>query len=138
MLPRRRSNRLPATLVRKKEKFNQDGFVAFPDILDAIQCDALACNVRALEKAVGKPRSLLDQQWCMELAHLLRWNEMLQNMMQRDAVAVQCTLFDKTPKKNWLVSLHQDLSIPVKDRVDSPECYGWSEKEGSGVCAASC
>jgi hypothetical protein len=46
--------------VRKKEKFNQDGFVAFPDILDAIQCDALACNVRALEKAVGKPRSLLD------------------------------------------------------------------------------
>jgi hypothetical protein len=37
----------------------------------------------------------------MELAHLLRWNEMLQNMMQRDAVAVQCTLFDKTPKKNW-------------------------------------
>jgi hypothetical protein len=63
----------------------------------------------------------------MELAHLLRWNEMLQNMMQRDAVAVQSTLFDKSPEKNWLVSLHQDLSIPVNRRVDSP---GWSEKEG--------
>jgi ectoine hydroxylase-related dioxygenase (phytanoyl-CoA dioxygenase family) len=26
--------------------------------------------------------------------------------------------------------LHQDLSIPVRDRVESPECSGWSEKEG--------
>ena len=28
------------------------------------------------------------------------------------------------------MSLHQDLSIPVKDRVESAECSGWSEKEG--------
>jgi ectoine hydroxylase-related dioxygenase (phytanoyl-CoA dioxygenase family) len=45
-------------------------------------------------------------------------------------VAVQCTLFDKSPEKNWLVTPHQDLSIPVRDRVDDPECSGWSEKEG--------
>jgi ectoine hydroxylase-related dioxygenase (phytanoyl-CoA dioxygenase family) len=47
-----------------------------------------------------------------------------------DTVAVQCTLFDKAPEKNWLVALHQDLSIPVSRRVESPECSGWSEKEG--------
>jgi hypothetical protein len=34
-------------------------------------------------------------------------------------VAVQCTLFEKSPRKNWLVSLHQDLSIPVRERVSS-------------------
>jgi ectoine hydroxylase-related dioxygenase (phytanoyl-CoA dioxygenase family) len=39
-------------------------------------------------------------------------------------------LFDKSPEKNWLVALHQDLSIPVKHRVQSSECSGWSEKEG--------
>jgi hypothetical protein len=27
------------------------------------------------------------------------------------------------------VSLHQDLSIPVAERVESPGCRGWSEKE---------
>jgi ectoine hydroxylase-related dioxygenase (phytanoyl-CoA dioxygenase family) len=43
---------------------------------------------------------------------------------------VQCTLFVKSPTNNWLVSLHQDLSIPVAERVDNPECHGWSEKEG--------
>ena len=45
-------------------------------------------------------------------------------------MAGQCTLFDKSPEKNWLVALHQDLSIPVKFLVDSPDCSGWSEKEG--------
>jgi len=37
----------------------------------------------------------------------------------------------KSIHKNWLVSLHQDLSIPVAERVDSPQCSGWSEKEGN-------
>jgi len=45
-------------------------------------------------------------------------------------VAVQCTLFDKSADKNWLVALHQDLSIPVHQRILHPECSGWSEKEG--------
>src|SRR6185503_10807226 len=31
---------------------------------------------------------------------------------------------------NWSVAFHQDLSIPVKERVASAECTGWSEKEG--------
>jgi ectoine hydroxylase-related dioxygenase (phytanoyl-CoA dioxygenase family) len=39
-------------------------------------------------------------------------------------------LFDKTLETNWLVALHQDLSIPVKERVDSPQCLAWSVKEG--------
>src|SRR5205814_9752726 len=46
------------------------------------------------------------------------------------AVAVQCTLFDKSPARNWLVALHQDLSIPVRERITHPDCTGWSEKEG--------
>jgi ectoine hydroxylase-related dioxygenase (phytanoyl-CoA dioxygenase family) len=45
------------------------------------------------------------------------------------SLAIQCTLFIKSTEKNWLVSLHQDLSIPVGERVDSPLYSGWSEKE---------
>jgi ectoine hydroxylase-related dioxygenase (phytanoyl-CoA dioxygenase family) len=54
----------------------------------------------------------------------------LRPAVEREAVAVQCTYFDKSPTKNWLVSLHQDLSIPVQARVESAQCSGWSEKEG--------
>jgi hypothetical protein len=47
------------------------------------------------------------------------------------AVAVQCTLFEKSPGNNWLVCLHQDLSIPVQERVVDTELRGWSTKEGA-------
>src|SRR5271169_2872304 len=50
--------------------------------------------------------------------------------LSSDTVAVQCTAFSKTPETNWLVSLHQDLSIPVRERVQHPECRGWSSKQG--------
>jgi ectoine hydroxylase-related dioxygenase (phytanoyl-CoA dioxygenase family) len=45
-------------------------------------------------------------------------------------VAVQCTYFEKSSARNWLVPLHQDLSIPVAERVDECGWSGWSEKEG--------
>jgi ectoine hydroxylase-related dioxygenase (phytanoyl-CoA dioxygenase family) len=32
--------------------------------------------------------------------------------------------------RNWLVPIHQDLSIPVAERVEHRELSGWSEKEG--------
>ena len=51
-------------------------------------------------------------------------------LLPQEAVAVQCTLFDKSTDKNWLVALHQDLSIPVRERILNPECAGWSVKEG--------
>jgi ectoine hydroxylase-related dioxygenase (phytanoyl-CoA dioxygenase family) len=45
-------------------------------------------------------------------------------------VAMQCTYFAKSVSRNWLVPVHQDLSIPVAERVDEPTLAGWSEKEG--------
>jgi ectoine hydroxylase-related dioxygenase (phytanoyl-CoA dioxygenase family) len=73
---------------------------------------------------------LLDEVWCAHLAGALRGDARIRSLLPRNAVAIQCTLFDKSPTKNWLVALHQDLSIPVRDLVDCPECSGWSEKEG--------
>jgi ectoine hydroxylase-related dioxygenase (phytanoyl-CoA dioxygenase family) len=51
-------------------------------------------------------------------------------LLPPDPVAVQCTFFDKSPARNWLVAAHQDLSIPVSRRIDSPAYTGWSRKEG--------
>ncbi len=44
-----------------------------------------------------------------------------------EAIPVQCTLLVKSDQNNWLVSLHQGLSIPVAGHVDSPGCQVWSE-----------
>jgi ectoine hydroxylase-related dioxygenase (phytanoyl-CoA dioxygenase family) len=51
--------------------------------------------------------------------------------MPTGSVAVQCTFFEKSAAINWLVPVHQDLGIPVAERVDHPALRAWSEKEGS-------
>jgi ectoine hydroxylase-related dioxygenase (phytanoyl-CoA dioxygenase family) len=43
---------------------------------------------------------------------------------------VQCTYFEKSPDHNWLVSIHQDPSIPVAEPVAHPALRGVSTKEG--------
>lgn len=40
-------------------------------------------------------------------------------------------LFEKSPERNWLVALHQDLSIPVGERVRHDALSGWSMKDGN-------
>ena len=50
-------------------------------------------------------------------------------LLPNNAVAVQCTLFRKTPECNWKVPYHQDLSIPVTGRVAHAALSGWSIKE---------
>ena len=73
---------------------------------------------------------LIGRPWCTRLVDQLTRDVRLSEALPTDARAVQCTLFAKSIASNWLVALHQDLSIPVAERVDNPEYHGWSEKEG--------
>ena len=43
---------------------------------------------------------------------------------------VKLTIFDKTPKANWKVPMHQDLTITVRQRLEVPGFGPWSEKGG--------
>jgi hypothetical protein len=112
------------------QRLAADGFAVVPGVVDDAKCDVLASYCQAFERLGAGSRTLLRQAWCVDLAGDLRRHPIISNLLPRDAVAVQCTLFDKSPGKNWLVSLHQDLSVPVKGRVEGAECTGWSEKEG--------
>lgn len=61
----------------------------------------------------------------------IRGHSVLSKLVPAEFVATQCTYFEKSASRNWLVPVHQDLSIPVAERVSSPALRGWSEKEGS-------
>jgi hypothetical protein len=111
-------------------QFKKDGYFVIPNVIDAVLNRRLGAFVGGLAKGGAGSRRLLDEAWCTHLAGALRGDARIRSLLPHNAVAVQCTLFDKSPTKNWLVALHQDLSIPVRDRVDGPECSGWSEKEG--------
>lgn len=110
-------------------RFEVDGFETVEGILSVAQCEILAGRTAVGAGAAGN-RALLAQPWCSELARSLRHHPHLCRHIPSGHVAVQCTFFEKSAGHNWLVPLHQDLSIPVAGRVEGTALRGWSEKEG--------
>ena len=102
-------------------QFKTSGYFVIPGVIDPVLNRRLGAFVRGLADTGPGSRRLLDEVWCRHLAGALRGDARISSLLPPSAVAVQCALFDKSPTKNWLVALHQDLSVPVKSRVDSPE-----------------
>jgi hypothetical protein len=107
------------------------GFALIPEIVTPFECDRLAAKVTSSTSASGGTRSLLGQSWCRSLASQLRQHITLAPLFPLNFVAVQCTYFEKSSSRNWLVPVHQDLSIPVAKRVEHPDLSGWSKKDGA-------
>jgi ectoine hydroxylase-related dioxygenase (phytanoyl-CoA dioxygenase family) len=108
--------------------FDLNGFALVAQVLSAQECAQLASQICV---AGAGTRTLLAQAWCAALAARLRAHPALAAFIAPDMVAVQCTYFEKSAKRNWLVPIHQDLSIPVAQRVLNPALSGWSLKEGT-------
>ncbi len=112
------------------EAFERDGYAIVPGLIEERET---ATASRALER-VRLPgagtRNLLRLPWCRALVQRIKTRLTRSKALSSSFVAVQCTLFDKNPERNWLVALHQDLSIPVKARVAHASLGVWSEKEG--------
>jgi ectoine hydroxylase-related dioxygenase (phytanoyl-CoA dioxygenase family) len=106
------------------------GFAEIPGVLGPGKCDALTAALDGATSRRAGSRALLDVAACQRLATFLKSHAEIGTFLPRDAVAVQCTLFNKSADNNWLVALHQDLSIPVQQQVSHPECSGWTKKEG--------
>lgn len=108
--------------------FQTAGFQIIPAVLTASTCEEIIARLPDLDAAGS--RSLLDLPWCRSLVTTLRKHAAISALLPADAVAVQCTLFDKSPEKNWLVAYHQDLAIPVSEAGDAQGYSAWSFKEG--------
>lgn len=107
------------------------GFELLPDVVSGPRCAELAGKIEALAIESAGSRTLLEEDWCRHLASTMRQHPRIAPLLPDRAVAVQCTLFDKTPARNWQVTFHQDVAIPVRARVNSPSCSAWSEKQGA-------
>jgi len=113
------------------QSFATDGFALVPGLLGDAECAELCRTVSLSESNAAGARALLSTQWCERLARGLRERPELSEFLPPGYVAVQCTYFEKSPSRNWLVAVHQDLSIPVAERLENQALQGWSEKEGA-------
>lgn len=109
--------------------FSRDGFAIVPAVLTHSQVDALTEAVAPHASGSPGTRCLLAHDWCRALVASLRMQPDIAAVLPDGHVAVQCTYFEKSIGQNWLVPIHQDLSIPVRTRVAHASLRGWSEKE---------
>jgi ectoine hydroxylase-related dioxygenase (phytanoyl-CoA dioxygenase family) len=110
-------------------QFKDDGFAMVAQLLSASECDTVIANLERSQSDASGTRCLLSQAWCADLATQILQPPALAALIPTGYVAVQCTYFEKSPTHNWLVPIHQDMSIPVAHRVDHPSLKGWSQKE---------
>lgn len=109
--------------------FQTDGFALVRGVLSTAECsDITRLLAETGCRRSGGTRRLLELEWCRSLAARLR--ERLTLLSGSNWVAVQCTYFEKSRAKNWLVPIHQDLAIPVRVQRDAPSFTAWSRKEG--------
>jgi ectoine hydroxylase-related dioxygenase (phytanoyl-CoA dioxygenase family) len=111
-------------------QLEESGYAIIPDVVGNDEISYIERFIDDDGKGVAGTRRLINRPWCRELADRFNRDTRLSVTLAADSRPVQCTLFVKSTARNWLVSIHQDLSIPVAERVDDPEYQGWSEKEG--------
>lgn len=112
-------------------EFTARGFALTAQVLTRAECEAVARRVAEVPAGSAGTRCLLSQAWCRALAAKISQHPSLSPLIPSDFVATQCTYFEKSQSRNWLVPMHQDLSIPVGGRVEHESLGGWSEKEGT-------
>jgi hypothetical protein len=106
------------------------GFSVLRQVLTMAEVARLLAYLPEAASLSGGTRCLLDKSWCAALAEQLLSHFLLQDLIGPQSVAVQCTYFEKSSSRNWLVPMHQDRSIPVAKKVRRAGLTGWSEKEG--------
>lgn len=114
----------------RQSAWQDDGFLLFADAVSPEDCQVAIAALESTSREGPGDRRLLEQSWCRGIAETLRSDGRFREALPAGHVATLCTFFSKSTSTNWLVPLHQDLSIAVAERIDDASLGGWSEKDG--------
>lgn len=118
---------------------DSEGFAIIPRFISADAADELS---RAIECASGDGiirrgqvifgiRNLLRVvPETRALAQSPQMRALVESALNREAKPVRGIFFDKTPQTNWGVAWHQDLTIPLQEKIEVEDFGPWSVKAG--------
>jgi ectoine hydroxylase-related dioxygenase (phytanoyl-CoA dioxygenase family) len=113
------------------EEFSHNGYIILEQVITDAELAIASKNLKAIQINKAGTRNVLHTPWCRDLAVSLKSHSAIRSLLPENAVAVQCTYFNKSHDHNWLVAMHRDYLVPIKQRINTPQWSGWSDKEGS-------
>jgi len=118
--------------VNLSDAIEENGFAILSEVFTHPSLNCLLQQINQL----APPRSRAGLRHALKLAPVAAWAqgaemlELARAVLGTDAFPFRATLFDKSPKSNWLVVWHQDTALPLRERLDVPGWGPWSVKDG--------
>ncbi|HEV2617508.1 MAG TPA: phytanoyl-CoA dioxygenase family protein [Candidatus Acidoferrales bacterium] len=115
-----------------REHINEQGFAIIENFLPAGSLDPLTEQLAdaTLRRSRAGIRHALAHDAVAALARSPQLLGLAEQILGGSAIPFHATLFDKSPKANWLVTWHQDTALPLRSRQDTPGWGPWSVKDG--------
>jgi hypothetical protein len=119
-------------------QFSENGFEILTEIFPPEKCAALAEELTRLHQQqketaknkLGGLRNLLRiLPSAAARANSFEFKTILESRLKQKMFPVRALFFDKTADANWRVAWHQDLTIAVVEKIETPGFEGWSIKE---------
>ncbi|HEY4379118.1 MAG TPA: phytanoyl-CoA dioxygenase family protein [Acidobacteriaceae bacterium] len=116
-------------------RFDRDGFAIAKSLLSPDEVDRLLVLLSPVgsdsDTNRGGVRDVLDRVPKLRgVAEHHAVRRLVDTILGSEALLVRATMFDKTADSNWKVPWHQDLTIAVDKRLDTPSYGPWSVKSG--------
>jgi ectoine hydroxylase-related dioxygenase (phytanoyl-CoA dioxygenase family) len=109
------------------------GFAIIPNIF---RPSDIAAVLKGLNERKGfRNKAGLRHALAIPTVAALAWNRRLLDLARKilgsKAFPYQATVFEKSPRANWLVAWHQDRALPLREKRDTPSWGPWSLKQGT-------
>jgi ectoine hydroxylase-related dioxygenase (phytanoyl-CoA dioxygenase family) len=114
------------------EELNKNGFSVMHDVFPSSECTRILDHLANWTVGRGRAgtRHLMTCPAVSSLANDKRLIALASTALSQPAIPYRATLFEKSPKSNWLVVWHQDTSLPLSRKLDGSEWGPWSCKAG--------
>jgi hypothetical protein len=108
-------------------KVESDGFWIIPGVLNSEERTKLIAALGPISGA-GR-RGLLALPEVTAIATSQQMLDLVRPHVYVEPFQVRAIYFDKSPDTNWLVAWHQDLTLAVRKRIETPGFGPWSVKD---------
>lgn len=112
------------------ELLEKDGFVILRNVFSEDELSSLREDADRIATEAGSAcvRNIRDKS---SLVDSLALTLKTKGFLTPEMIPVRSILFDKTDSENWLVPWHQDLTIAVRNQIETEGFGPWSVKEGT-------